>query len=336
MNVLDIFSGIGGFSKGLHDAGFKTVGFCEMDKNCQEVLKKNFPDIPIYDDVTELKGERFKNVDVIAGGFPCTDVSIAGGKDGFKSEKSILSSIERELKEIFINSKSGKQSTTSGRDFQKLCDRVSNYSKTRKADRTRSGLWEEFKRLIKEIRPRYAIIENVGNLRSQGLNEIIKDLWEIGYASEWHIISARSIGAPHLRERVWIIAYPDSGQLWDEQGWFERKGRREGLALSGDDGKARLATRKARDTSNSHGPRLWRSHATEEEAQRWWTEATSKFRNWWPIESESSGMDDGISEGLHKDLEKKRQVRISQLGNSIVPFIAEFIGREIMRFERGE
>ena len=72
----------------------------------------------------------------------------------------------------------------------------------------RSGLWKEFARLINEIRPKYAIIENVANLRSTGLISVLQDLWKIGYDAEWHCIPASAFGAPHRRDRIWIIAHP--------------------------------------------------------------------------------------------------------------------------------
>jgi DNA (cytosine-5)-methyltransferase 1 len=159
MNVLDLFSGIGGFSLGLERAGMKTVAFCETDKRCQEVLRKHWANVPIFDDVSTLKGEDIgETVDVICGGFPCQDISVAGKGAGLEGE--------------------------------------------------RSGLWWQFHRLIKEIKPKYAIIENVSALRNRGLDQVLRSLSEIGYDSEWHCITASSIGAPHRRDRVWIISYP--------------------------------------------------------------------------------------------------------------------------------
>ena len=159
MNVLDLFSGIGGFSLGLERAGMKTVAFCEVDKKCQQVLKKHWPGVPIFDDVSTLKGEDIEEtVDVICGGFPCQDISLAGKGAGLEGK--------------------------------------------------RSGLWSEFKRLIEEIKPKYAIIENVSALRSRGLDQVLREISEIGYDAEWHCITASSIGAPHRRDRVWIISYP--------------------------------------------------------------------------------------------------------------------------------
>lgn len=161
LNVLDIFSGIGGFSIGLEAVGLQTIAFCEINPFCQKILKKHWPSVPIFSDITTVHKEDLKTlptIDVIAGGFPCQDISVAGKGGG-------------------INAK-------------------------------RSGLWKEFARLINEIRPKYAIIENVANLRSKGLIAVLQDLWAIGYDAEWHCIPASAFGAPHRRDRIWIIAYP--------------------------------------------------------------------------------------------------------------------------------
>lgn len=174
MNVLDLFSGIGGFSLGLERAGMKTIAFCEIDKKAQLVLKKHWPEVPIFEDVSKLKKEYInEQVDVICGGFPCQDISLAGRGEGLEGK--------------------------------------------------RSGLWFEFHRLIKEIRPRYAIIENVSALRNRGLDEVLRGLSEIGYDAEWHCIPASAVGAPHQRDRIWIVAYPNGlglsrwGDQWSRQ-----------------------------------------------------------------------------------------------------------------------
>jgi len=161
LNVLDIFSGIGGFSIGLEAASMQTVAFCEINPFCQKILKKHWPSVPIFSDITTIHKEDLKalpRIDVIAGGFPCQDISVAGKQKGIEAK--------------------------------------------------RSGLWKEFARLINDIRPKYAIIENVANLRSTGLISVLQDLWEIGYNAEWHCIPASAFGAPHRRDRIWIIAHP--------------------------------------------------------------------------------------------------------------------------------
>lgn len=163
LKVLDIFSGIGGFSLGLEHAGMETEAFCEIEPFCQGILEKHWPKTRIFTDIKILNKELLlrsgiTRINVIAGGFPCQDISCAGKQRGIGG--------------------------------------------------SRSGLWKEYKRLINELRPDYAIIENVANLRSRGLITVLQDLWEIGYDAEWHCIPASAIGAPHRRDRIWIIAHP--------------------------------------------------------------------------------------------------------------------------------
>lgn len=91
MNVLDLFSGVGGFSLGLERAGMKTVAFCEFDEDARRVLKKHWPDVPIYEDVRKLDATEFKGtIDVVCGGFPCQDLSFGGNQAGFSGERSSL------------------------------------------------------------------------------------------------------------------------------------------------------------------------------------------------------------------------------------------------------
>lgn len=160
MRVLDLFSGIGGFSLGLERAGMQTAAFCEIEPFCRDVLAKHWPGVPIYDDIRTVTAARLANdgieIDVICGGFPCQDISTAGKGAGLAGE--------------------------------------------------RSGLWYEYHRLIEEIRPKYAIIENVSALRSRGLDAVLGSLAALGYDAEWHCIPASAVGAPHQRDRIWIVA----------------------------------------------------------------------------------------------------------------------------------
>ena len=175
MKVLDLFSGIGGFSVGLEATGMQTVAFCEPDKYCQKVLKKNWPEVPIYDDVRELTADRLLadgiEVDVITGGFPCQDISVAGSM---------------------------------------WLERGGIYAE-------RSGLWFEYSRLIRELRPEYAILENVPNLLAgdggSWFGTILGNLASLGYDAEWHCIPASALGAQHHRDRVFAISYPSEQGL---------------------------------------------------------------------------------------------------------------------------
>lgn len=94
--VLDLFSGIGGFSLGLHRAGgFRTVAFCEIEPFCRAVLNKHWPEVPIYEDVRHVTAKRLAadgldRVDVVCGGFPCQDISINGRGVGLAGKRSGL------------------------------------------------------------------------------------------------------------------------------------------------------------------------------------------------------------------------------------------------------
>jgi DNA (cytosine-5)-methyltransferase 1 len=90
MNVLDLFSGIGGFSLGLERAGMRTVAFCEIEPFCRAVLRKHWPGVPIHDDIRSLNGAAIGTVDIICGGFPCQDISAAGPRVGIDGERSGL------------------------------------------------------------------------------------------------------------------------------------------------------------------------------------------------------------------------------------------------------
>lgn len=167
LRVLDLFSGIGGFSLGLErTGGFETVAFCEIEPFPRKVLAKHWPEVPCYEDVRTLTADILRQdgigVDVITGGFPCQDISTSGSGAGLDGE--------------------------------------------------RSGLWSEIVRLIGELRPQYAIMENSPNLLAgesgRWFGRVLGDLAGVGYDAEWDIISASAVGAPHKRERVWILAYP--------------------------------------------------------------------------------------------------------------------------------
>ena len=163
MKILDLFAGIGGFSYAAHKlvGGFTTTQFVEIDPYCQSVLRKNFPNIPIHDDIKTFTGKPGQ-FQVITAGFPCQDLSVAGKQRGI-----------------------GKG--------------------------TRSGLFYEIIRLLGEIQPEFVLFENVRNLLSHEdgttFQEVLFQIAKAGYDAEWSVISAKDMGACHLRQRLWILAY---------------------------------------------------------------------------------------------------------------------------------
>jgi DNA (cytosine-5)-methyltransferase 1 len=180
LRVLDLFSGIGGFSLGLErTGGFETVAFCEIEPFPRRVLAKHWPEVPCYEDVRQLSADRLRRdgiwPDVIVGGFPCQDISLAGKGAGLSGEQS--------------------------------------------------GLWREFIRLVREVGPRVIIVENVAALLGRGLGDLLRDLAEAGYDAEWDCLPASFVGAPHNRDRIWVVAHPQRDQQSRAQSCFGSIGR---------------------------------------------------------------------------------------------------------------
>jgi DNA (cytosine-5)-methyltransferase 1 len=112
MRVLDLFSGIGGFSLGLEAAGMKTVAFCEIDKYCRRVLEKRFPGVPIFEDIRQLTKQSLQEagvmsdaepIDLICGGFPCQPFSVAGKQRGKDDDRYLWPEMLRVISEVRPN-----------------------------------------------------------------------------------------------------------------------------------------------------------------------------------------------------------------------------------------
>lgn len=100
MRHLDLFSGIGGFALAARWMGWETVGFCEPDKFCQQVLKMHWPDVPIHDDVRGLEGHAVGSVDIITGGYPCQPFSYAGRRGGEEDDRHLWPEFARLISEL--------------------------------------------------------------------------------------------------------------------------------------------------------------------------------------------------------------------------------------------
>lgn len=155
--LLDLFSGIGGFSLAFEREGFSTIGFAEIDPWASAVLKKHWPNVRNYGDVRNIGNLYNKRSDVITLGFPCQDISVGGDGVGL----------------------AGK----------------------------RSSLWFWAYEIIRRNKPSFCLIENVPALRTRGADTVLADLEKAGYAARPFVVEARTAGAAHQRERVWIVAY---------------------------------------------------------------------------------------------------------------------------------
>ena len=101
MQVLDLFSGIGGFSLGLKRAGMETIGFCEIDPFCRRVLAKHWPDVTVHTDIRGLDGKDYKGrADVVCGGFPCQPFSQAGKRRGTEDDRHLWPEMLRVISEV--------------------------------------------------------------------------------------------------------------------------------------------------------------------------------------------------------------------------------------------
>jgi len=252
VKVLDLFSGIGGFSLGLERAGMETVAFCEIDPFCRSELARNWPGVPVFENIETISYERLAAnriiPDIVCGGFPCQDISNAGKQAGIMGNKS--------------------------------------------------SLWKEIFRIIREIRPSYAIMENVSALLYRGLDVVLGDLAAVGYNAIWHCIPASSVGAPHQRDRIWIVAYP-SGKSKHTDQWA--------LQLSKSLAEDLVTHDNSDGCQKTHKIREWN--------------VVTRGQYWYETDAPVLGMDDGFSDWSH---------RIKALGNAVVPQIPEIIGRAIL------
>jgi|TARA_R110000796_G_scaffold62709_1_gene144643 DNA (cytosine-5)-methyltransferase 1 len=249
-NVLDLCSGIGGFTLGLEQTGlFKTVAFCENDNFCKKVLNKHWKDVKIYNDLLEIGNDPSKikePFDVVVSGLPCQPYSLAGKQKGKKDDRH---------------------------------------------------LWDYMFKIIKYKKPSWVVLENIPNFVSMALDDVCLDLENENYATQSFIIPACSVGAPHKRDRLWVIA-----KIMGDSSSY---GRDE---VDADKKKNRIVS-KGKTRGMFQSPRT----------------GTLK-RNFkldsWISESSVCRISNGVPSQLDKD-------RLKALGNAIVPQIAFNIGLTI-------
>ena len=100
------------------------------------------------------------------------------------------------------------------------CQDISSAGKGAGIDGERSGMWRHMARIIGEVRPKFVFVENSPLLVSRGLARVLGDLAEMGYDAKWGVLGAHHVGAPHKRQRVWIVAYPTKGGLQGDESRF--------------------------------------------------------------------------------------------------------------------
>ena len=300
LKILDAFAGIGGFSYAAERlvGGYKTKQFIEINEYCQSVLKKNFPNIPIHDDIKTFKAKRGE-YDLLTAGFPCQDLSVAGQQRGI-------------------------------------------------GEGTRSGLFYEVIRLIREIRPKFVLLENVRNLLShkggETFQEVLFQIAKSGYSAEWSVVSAKDVGACHRRERIWIIAYPNSE--YEDRTKSTIQARRETFiddTTSDTNGNGSFTAERVRvdgqtdtstqerenEVSQSKGSSKSRgSEIIQRFTEYKWEPQESRLNPYWKGYISQPTLrrgDDGLS---------NRVLRLKSLGNSIVPACAAVPLQRIKRLSQ--
>ncbi len=184
MNELALFAGAGGGILAGKLLGWRTVCAVEWEPYAACVLaaRQNdglLPHFPVWDDVQTFDGRPWAGiVDVVSGGFPCQDISIAGKGAGITGE--------------------------------------------------RSGMWRHMARIVGEIRPRYVFVENSPALITRGLGVVLGDLAALGYDCKWTVLGAADVGAPHQRDRFWLVAHANSLRELQPQGSISDQWRRVG------------------------------------------------------------------------------------------------------------
>ena len=362
LKLLDLFSGIGGFSLGLESTGyFETIGFVEKDKFCREVLKKNFPNITIESEVRNVKGDRYA-ADIITGGFPCQPFSVAGKRRGTDDDRYLWDETIRIIRECkprwfigenvegIINIQEGMvlrqvQDDLEKEGFQVQClvipasgigawhqrKRVwiiahSNSNRDRHEIRGSNGEEKEIQREYREKNnttgKSFGADTNVSNSNSR---------LSIGENEEvqarGNTINDGSKDVPNTNSfghRGW------SSEGCTNERWSFLSREQEGREMGSETSRCDV------DVSNSNiegleGHELQSDN--EQQRQKTSTDSSTEEQcTWWQAQSSLCGVPNGIS----YELDKSRANRIKSLGNSIVPLIARELGVAIMKAELDE
>ncbi len=191
----------------------------------------------------------------------------------------------------------------------------------------RSGLFYEVVRITERLQPRYLLLENVAALLVRGLDEVLGSLAEIGYDAEWHCIPAAAVGAPHRRDRVFIVAHCDSDDGWNGSS-SESSQRNTRLELGGCS-ERQFEQNTNTKVADSHG--VGRERFTEKPVSRFQglsgklTRSRENLRKFWAVEPDVGRVADGVP---------RRLDRLKCLGNAVVPQVAQFLGERILEWEK--
>ena len=290
LTSLDLFSGIGGFALASEWAGIRTMGFAEINPYAASELKKNFPGVPNLGDVTKLCRRLYdcEPIDPETGEANCPRCGVEFGEcDCIGTDQ-------------FTDTYGFPDVIVGGVP----CQPASLVGKRRGAADER-WLWPDTLRIIGELQPRFAILENPEAILSldggERFRDILGTLASLGYDVQWHVIPAAALGAGHRRKRVWILASDADSAGLSRHAGHEQDGHK--------------SRRKLTDS-------LRHSAAPDLRAR----EITGPL---WYHQSGIQPVVDGLPRGLAVE-------QITAIGNSLVPQLAHVWLRAIAQIERGE
>jgi len=295
LKLLDLFSGIGGFSLGLESTGqFETIAFVEKDEFCKKVLKKNFNNIPIESEVRNVKGNKYK-ADIITGGFPCQPFSVAGKRKGTDDDRYLWDETIRIIRECkprwFIGENvEGIINIQNGMVLRQVCN-----------DLEEEGF---------EVQCLVIPASGIGAWHQR------KRVWILAYSKH---------NGSHRQERDETIESSNQSKEWLSVGDNKDVPNtiselRDGCSSTTRNSTTKLSRVECDESKNRY--KVWC------EVERCSEQGTRK--TWWQTQSSLCGIPHGLSTRLDKD----RKNRIKALGNSIVPLIARQLGLAIMKAEQ--
>lgn len=286
MRGLDLFSGIGGISLALRPY-VQTVAYCEIEPYCQAILLErmqagDLDNAPIWNDVRTLNSEILDtDIDIICGGFPCQDISVAGWQAGIAG--------------------------------------------------SRSGLFAHVIRLVHELRPKFIFLENVAAICSNGLDVVLQEIAKARYDARWYCSTATDVGAPHRRERFWLLAYkPDATkpqrQTIEDQVSQHRFPAQQGMprhdyepsqTVANAKHVRRKSTKAARSPNQTVRDSQERQDVTVQSARS----DTPRLSSAEPTRCDAVSAEQGVESGMGRNVDglSFRTHRIKALGNAVVP-----------------
>jgi DNA (cytosine-5)-methyltransferase 1 len=330
LKLLDLFSGIGGFSLGLESTGFfETIGFVEKDKFCQKVLKKHWSNINIEEDIRNVKGEKYQ-ADVVTGGFPCQPFSVAGKRKSTADDRYLWDEMLRVIREtkprwVIGENVEGIVNINEGMVLRQVLNDLENegfQSQCIIIPASGIGAWHQRKRIwIVSHSNNNGSYRSQRNATKQSSNEQ-KD--RLSFRDDKNVSNAECILPHGCSSTTRNSNTKQSGLECNESGnrnkvWCETERCSE-----------QVGSGNVSNTNDKGLQRLNTEQLTSEQEFRFTSSKDDEGRKtWWETQSEFCGVPNGVSYELDKD----RSNRIKSLGNSIVPQIARQIGLSIMEAE---